>query len=99
MRQVLLEAIECTMLQLNKHTMSCNVSNPATFPPPSTDVEPLGWGESHELGHNMQMWGLTIGYGATANGNSYAAYTDDTSGENSNNIFPYNIIWVSASFT
>lgn len=43
----------------------------------------------------MQMWGLAIGYGATADGNSYAAYTDDTSGENSNNIFPYNILWVS----
>lgn len=44
----------------------------------------------------MQMYGLLIGYGKTADGNSYAAYTDDTSSENSNNIFPYNILWVSA---
>jgi hypothetical protein len=77
-----------TSNQIKSTTNTCHVQL-------RTDVQPIGWGESHELGHNMQMWGLSIGYGATADGNSYAAYTDDTSGENSNNIFPYNIIWVS----
>lgn len=50
-------------------------------------------GLPHELGHNMQISKLNIMYGA-----SEAAYTSWTglvsrSGENSNNIFPYYIMW------
>jgi hypothetical protein len=51
-------------------------------------LHPLGWGESHELGHNLQTSLLDIGYVAEADRNDHGKYKN-RAGENSNNIFPY----------
>lgn len=56
-------------------------------------IIPIGWGESHELGHNMQMSLLQISY--TAEGvdtNIWTSYQNRAT-ENSNNIFPYHGKW------
>jgi len=56
-------------------------------------IDPIGWGESHELGHNMQMSLLEISYTAVnANSNDWTSY-HGRAGENSNNIFPYHGKW------
>ena len=57
-------------------------------------VQAIGWGESHELGHNMQIYQLVIGYPSAPNGdrNKWSSLSS-TSGENSNNIFPYYVKW------
>lgn len=53
-----------------------------------------GWGEAHELGHNMQDARIKIFYVPPGAGNidDYSKW-QDRSGENSNNIFPYYILW------
>lgn len=59
-------------------------------------VTPLGWGESHELGHNLQIGANNIHYVPSSLGsggrNSWANYAN-RAGENSNNIFPYHTLW------
>jgi hypothetical protein len=64
------------------------------------DILPLGWGESHELGHNLQNGKFSIGFrvsfikiksiliGKTNEKNKWKTYIG-TSGENSCNIYPY----------
>lgn len=58
------------------------------------DVTAIGWGESHELGHNMQIQQTSIGYPVSggASINTWSSLSS-TSGENSNNIFPFLVIW------
>jgi hypothetical protein len=55
-------------------------------------ITPLGWGESHELGHNLQVSQLQIGYVAAVDHNDWSKY-QGRAGENSNNIFPYHNQW------
>lgn len=55
-------------------------------------VEPLGWGESHELGHNLQRRKLAVGWFPNGKVTDYAAYLPRAT-ENSNNIFPYHAQW------
>jgi hypothetical protein len=55
-------------------------------------IEPLGWGESHELGHNLQVSELQIGYVAEGDRNDWTKYAS-RAGENSNNVFPYHNLW------
>ncbi|MFO0755398.1 MAG: ImpA family metalloprotease [Byssovorax sp.] len=55
-------------------------------------ITPLGWGESHELGHNLQTGLLQIGYVAEADRNDHPKY-QGRAGENSNNIFPYHNLY------
>jgi hypothetical protein len=55
-------------------------------------VSPLGWGESHELGHNLQMGVLQIGYVTEDKRDDWSQY-QSRAGENSNNIFPYHNLW------
>ncbi|BBH16785.1 hypothetical protein Back2_10720 [Nocardioides baekrokdamisoli] len=60
---------------------------------------PAGWGENHELGHNLQRQQLNIMWADTgANGTNAAAANvwsnySNRSGEVSNNIFPYHTAW------
>lgn len=56
------------------------------------DIEPTGWGESHELGHNLQLTRLNIHYVAAADRNNWKKYSN-RAGENSNNMFPYHTLW------
>jgi immunomodulating metalloprotease len=61
--------------------------------PAGWNIDPLGWGESHELGHNLQRRALNLHYlppGSSAN--LWDNY-EDRAGENSNNIFPYHTYW------
>ncbi len=53
---------------------------------------PLGWGESHELGHNLQTNALNVHWMTPANRNNWARW-ESRAGENSNNIFPYHTLW------
>ena len=62
-------------------------------------IVPTGWGESHELGHNLQKSKLNIHYVPSSYGpntakdkNLWSSYSN-RAGENSNNIFPYHTIW------
>lgn len=58
-------------------------------------ITPLGWGESHELGHNLQMGLLNTHYissSSSATWNRWSNYAN-RAGENSNNIFPYHTLW------
>lgn len=55
-------------------------------------ISPLGWGESHELGHNLQVGPLQIGYVPEGKRNDWSQYAS-RAGENSNNIFPYHNLW------
>jgi immunomodulating metalloprotease len=52
---------------------------------------PIGWGENHELGHNLQTKALNIGW--YANGAPVWKDWQNRAGENSNNIFPYHTLW------
>lgn len=61
--------------------------------PQRTDVSAIGWGDAHELGHNMQAPQFETYYGANANGDDYSAYTHDSTSEASCNIFPYYILY------
>lgn len=59
------------------------------------NLTPLGWGEAHELGHNLQMGTLNIAWVDTTSGkdkNKWGDYANRAT-ENSNNIFPYYVIW------
>mgnify|MGYP000844152287 FL=1 len=58
----------------------------------SWNIDPLGWGESHELGHNLQMTRLNIHYVAAADRNNWKKW-QNRAGENSNNMFPYHTLW------
>lgn len=57
------------------------------------NILPMGWGEGHELGHNMQMSLLQISY--LPDGKSKETWSNYVSraAENSNNIFPYHKRW------
>lgn len=55
-------------------------------------IEPLGWGESHELGHNLQIKQLNVHYTSAADRGNWARWSN-RAGENSNNIFPYHTLW------
>ena len=55
-------------------------------------IMPLGWGESHELGHNLQKSLLQIGYVAAADHDDHRKYQGRAT-ENSNNIFPYHNLY------
>lgn len=54
----------------------------------SWSIEPLGWGEAHELGHNLQRSELDVGYVPSGSEDRWDLY-ERRAGENSNNIFPY----------
>lgn len=57
-------------------------------------ITPTGWGEAHELGHNMQVKHLNIHYPPTGTGDRNAWSTlVNRAGENSNNVFPYYVLW------
>jgi hypothetical protein len=56
------------------------------------NITPLGWGESHELGHDLQMGPLQIGYVPAAGRDDWSKYQGRAT-ENSNNIFPYHNLW------
>lgn len=59
----------------------------------------FGWGESHELGHNLQRPQLNVSWPNTGTNGSNPAAADswsnysNRSGEVSNNIFPYHTGW------
>ena len=56
-------------------------------------LTPMGWGEAHELGHNMQIGLLQIGWvPVTSNADLWSSY-QGRAGENSNNIFPVHNNW------
>jgi hypothetical protein len=55
-------------------------------------IIPLGWGESHELGHNLQIKQLNVHYTSAADRANWARWSN-RAGENSNNIFPYHTLW------
>ncbi|MGF1689500.1 ImpA family metalloprotease [Photobacterium japonica] len=55
-------------------------------------ITPRGWLDNHELGHNLQTGRLRVGYTTEDGRNTWANY-HDRAGENSNNIFPYYVIW------
>ncbi|MFO0606874.1 MAG: ImpA family metalloprotease [Polyangiales bacterium] len=58
----------------------------------SWSIIPLGWGESHELGHNLQTNALNVHWMAPADRNDWSRW-QNRAGENSNNIFPYHTLW------
>jgi hypothetical protein len=58
----------------------------------SWNINPLGWGDSHELGHNLQTKHLNVHWVQEADRNTWSAYSNRAT-ENSNNIFPYNTVW------
>ncbi len=54
----------------------------------------FGWGDSHELGHNMQMIQHNIYYSPPGSGNRNMWSTlQNRATENSNNLFPYAVMW------
>lgn len=55
-------------------------------------IQPYGWLDNHELGHNLQTRKLNTHYASRANRNQWEKY-DSRAGENSNNIFPYYMLW------
>ncbi len=55
-------------------------------------IDPIGWGESHELGHNLQMKQLNIAVTDAAHADDWSTYKDRAT-ENSNNMFPYHTLW------
>lgn len=56
------------------------------------NISPTGWGDNHELGHNLQTNRLNVQYAAAADTDNWAGY-GSRAGENSNNIFPYVVKW------
>ncbi len=83
-----------TTIQHANYDEYANCGNGCSGNPFDADwfVTPLGWGESHELGHNLQMGLLNIGYVTAGNRNDWSQY-QSRAGENSNNIFPYHNLW------
>ncbi|MBW3164725.1 ImpA family metalloprotease [Ferrimonas balearica] len=55
-------------------------------------INPLGWGDNHELGHNLQVPRLNVHYAAASDIERWGGYSS-RAGENSNNIFPYYVFW------
>ncbi|MCF1430105.1 MAG: ImpA family metalloprotease [Shewanella sp.] len=58
----------------------------------SWNISPTGWGDNHELGHNLQTNRLNVQYASVENKDSWPGY-GSRAGENSNNIFPYVAKW------
>ncbi|MBV7316485.1 ImpA family metalloprotease [Shewanella sp. NIFS-20-20] len=56
------------------------------------NISPTGWGDNHELGHNLQTNRLNVQYVTAENRDNWSAY-GSRAGENSNNIFPYTVMW------
>lgn len=56
------------------------------------NISPTGWGDNHELGHNLQTNRLNVQYATAANNDNWTGY-GSRAGENSNNIFPYVVKW------
>nr|WP_320126824.1 ImpA family metalloprotease [uncultured Shewanella sp.] len=56
------------------------------------NIDPTGWGDNHELGHNLQTNRLNVQYATAANSDNWTGYAS-RAGENSNNIFPYVVKW------
>ena len=56
------------------------------------NIDPTGWGDNHELGHNLQTNRLNVQYAAASDTDNWAGY-GSRAGENSNNIFPYVVKW------
>jgi hypothetical protein len=56
------------------------------------NIDPTGWGDNHELGHNLQTNRLNVQYAAASDHDNWAGY-GSRAGENSNNIFPYVVKW------
>ncbi len=55
-------------------------------------INPLGWGDNHELGHNLQVGRLNVHYVPADKADHWPDYRN-RAGENSNNIFPYYVLW------
>lgn len=55
-------------------------------------INPRGWLDNHEMGHNFQVGLLSVGYATEENRNTWSSYSR-RDGENSNNIFPYYVLW------
>ncbi len=55
-------------------------------------ISPRGWLDNHEMGHNFQTHLLGAAYVSEENRNNWASYAR-RDGENSNNIFPYYVLW------
>lgn len=60
----------------------------------SWTISPTGWGDNHELGHNLQTKRLNVHYAEAADIEDWTKYSS-RAGENSNNIFPYYVKWKS----
>lgn len=60
----------------------------------SWEISPTSWGDNHELGHNLQTKRLNVHYVAAADKEDWSQY-GSRAGENSNNIFPYYVKWIS----
>ena len=58
----------------------------------SWNINPTGWGDNHELGHNLQTNRLNVQYTTASDTNNWSGYSS-RAGENSNNIFPYVVKW------
>ncbi|MCW8329462.1 ImpA family metalloprotease [Photobacterium sp. SDRW27] len=58
----------------------------------SWNISPTGWGDNHELGHNLQTNRLNVQYAEAADADDWTKY-GSRAGENSNNIFPYYVKW------
>jgi hypothetical protein len=56
-------------------------------------IDPLGWGDAHELGHNMQQSLLQISWVQSGKSKEIWSHYQNRAGENSNNIFPYYNRW------
>ncbi|MFO6423165.1 ImpA family metalloprotease [Motilimonas sp. KMU-193] len=56
------------------------------------NISPTGWGDNHELGHNLQTNRLNVQYVPASGHNDWSQY-GSRAGENSNNIFPYYVKW------
>lgn len=83
-----------TTIQHANYDEYANCGNGCSGNPFDADwfITPLGWGESHELGHNLQISPLNIGYVSDSDRNDWSQY-QNRAGENSNNIFPYHNLW------
>ncbi|MEF1218229.1 ImpA family metalloprotease, partial [Photobacterium damselae] len=64
----------------------------------SRSIDPRGWLDNHELGHNLQTARLNVSYATAANRNVWSTYKN-RAGENSNNVFPYFVLWKSHYIT
>ena len=56
------------------------------------NINPVGWLDNHELGHNLQTSRISGDYVTESNRNNWGSYSSRR-GENSNNIFPYYVKW------